>query len=190
MGTDQRTVLPKVTPIKHTDVPTQFLTMHHLENYSTTSFLIGIVNDSNHLSWIFSREGGKRDDAYNVRIGKNVPGGVAKSRDEIKYAKFVVLYQAEKETEGVFKTFRVKNIGEMPKERMIKTGYKNPHHDKYLCYFFDEEVTIGQNLDISKIIEDDRKAYFESIKNNRVFEPYPQRRPIYLDGKKLLYYRL
>ena len=72
---------------------------------------------------------------------------------------------------------------------MIKTGYKNPHHDKYLCYFFDEEVTIG-NLDISKIIEDDRKAYFEPIKNNRVFEPYPHGRPISLDGKKLLDYRL
>lgn len=189
LGTDPRTVLPEVTPIRHTDVPAQFLTMHYLENYPTTSFLIGIVNGDDHLGWIFSREGGKRDDAYNVRIGKDVSGGVVKSRDAIKHAKFVVLYMAGKETEGVYKAFRVKNIGEMTKDQMIKTGYKDPHHDKYLCYFFDEEITLG-NLDIKKIIEDDKKRFFDSIKNNPVYKRNPLGRPIYLDGKELIEYRL
>lgn len=188
LGTDPRKVLPEVKPVRHAEVPTQFLTMHYLENYPTTSFLIGIVNDDDHLNWIFSRQGGKRDDAYNVRIGKDVAGGVVKSRDEIRHAKFVLLYYAGKESEGIYKAFRVKNIGEMTKEQMIKTGYKNPHHDKYLCYFFDEEITLG-NLDIEKIIEDDRKQFFESIKNNHVYEPYPNGRPIYLEGKKLIEYR-
>ena len=189
LGTDPRTVLPEVTPVRHTDVPKQFLTMHHLENYPTTSFLIGIVNGYDHLGWIFSREGGKRDDAYNVRIGKDVPGGVVKSRDAIKHAKFVVLYMAGKETEGVYKAFRVKNIGEMTKDQMVRTGYKVPHHDKYLCYFFDEEITLG-NLDIKRIIEDDKKRFFDSIKNNPVYERYPLGRPIYLEGKELIDYRL
>lgn len=189
LGTDPRTVLPEVTPVRHTDVPKQFLTMHHLENYPTTSFLIGIVNGYDHLGWIFSREGGKRDDAYNVRIGKDVPGGVVKSRDAIKHAKFVVLYMARKETEGVYKAFRVKNIGEMTKDQMVRTGYKVPHHDKYLCYFFDEEITLG-NLDIKRIIEDDKKRFFDSIKNNPVYERYPLGRPIYLEGKELIDYRL
>ena len=177
LGTDPRRVLPEVKPVRHTEVPTQFLTMHYLENYPATSFLIGIVNDDDHLNWIFSRQGGKRDDAYNVRIGKDVVGGVVKSRDEIKHAKFVVLYCSGKESEGVYKAFRVKNIGEMTKEQIIRTGYKNPHHDRYLCYFFDEEVSLG-NIDIEKIIEDDRKMFLDSIKNNRVYEPYPYGRPI------------
>ena len=162
--------------------------MHYLENYPTTSFLIGIINDDDHLNWIFSRQGGKRDDAYNVRIGKDVAGGVVKSRDEIRHAKFVVLYYAGKESEGIYKAFRVKNIGEMTKEQMTKTGYKDPHHDKYLCYFFDEEITLG-NLDIEKIIEDDKNKFFESIKNNHVYEPYPNGRPIYMEGKMLIEYR-
>ena len=188
LGTDPRKVLPKVKPVRHVEVPTQFLTMHYLENYPTTSFLIGIVNDDDHLNWIFSRQGGKRDDAYNVRIGKDVVGGVVKSRDEIRHAKFVLLYYAGKESEGIYKAFRVKNIGEMTKEQMIKTGYKDPHHDKYLCYFFDEEITLG-NLDVEKIIEDDKKEFFESIKNNHVYEPYPNGRPIYMKGKELIEYR-
>lgn len=189
LGVDPKTMLPKVTPIERVEVPKQMLTMHHLENYPETSFLIGIVNDEDHLQWIFSREGGKRDDAYNVRIGKNVPGGVVKSRDEIKHAKFVVLYLAGREKEGIYKTFRVKNIGELTKEQMIKTGYKEPGHDKYLCYFFDEEVTIG-TIDIQRIIEDDQKAFFETKKNKSKDDEYPIGRPIYLNGARLIEYRM
>lgn len=181
--------LPVVIPKPRVAIPQKFLTMHYLENYPETSFLIGIINGDDHLEWVYSREGGKRDDAYNVRIGKDVSGGVVKSRDEIKHAKFVILYISGKEQEGVYKTFRVKNIGEMTKEQMIRTGYKDPHHDRYLCYFFDEEVTIG-NLDIAKIIADDKQAFFEKMKNEHVFEKYPSGRPIYLDGEKLLQYRL
>ena len=99
-----------------------------------------------------------------------------------------MLYYAGKESEGIYKAFRVKNIGEMTKEQMTKTGYKDPHHDKYLCYFFDEEITLG-NLDIEKIIEDDKNKFFESIKNNHVYEPYPNGRPIYMEGKMLIEYR-
>lgn len=184
LGVDPRTVLPEVTPIERVEVPKQMLTMHHLENYPETSFLIGRINDEAHLRWIYSRKGGKRDDAYNVRIGKNVPGGVVKSRDEIKHAKFVVLYMSGKEQEGVYKSFRVKNIGEMTKEHLIKTGYKDPHYDKYLCYFFDEEISLG-NLDIKRIIEDDKKEY----NNSHVLESYPSGRPIYMEGQKLIEYR-
>lgn len=189
LGVNPKKVLPKVIPIKRVEVPKQMLTMHHLENYPETSFLIGVVNDEDHLHWIFSREGGKRDDAYNVRIGKKISGGVVKSRDEIKHAKFVVLYMAGKTEGGVYKTFRVKNIGELTKEQMIKTGYKDPGHDKYLCYFFDEEVTIGK-LDIERIIEDDKTAFFEAAKNKPIKDDYPEGRPIYLNGRRLMEYRI
>ena len=114
--------LPVVIPKPRVAIPQKFLTMHYLENYPETSFLIGIINGDDHLEWVYSREGGKRDDAYNVRIGKDVSGGVVKSRDEIKHAKFVILYISGKEQEGVYKTFRVKNIGEMTKEQMKQSA--------------------------------------------------------------------
>lgn len=180
--------LPVVKPHARIEIPKKYLTMHYLENYPDTSFLIGIVNSEDHLKWIFGRDGGKRDDAYNVRIGKDVPGGVAKSRDEIRHAKFVILYLAGKEQEGVYKVFRVKNIGEMSKMQMVKTGYIDPHYDRYLCYFFDEEVTLG-NINIEKIIEDDKKAFIERTRFNHVLEKYPEGHPIYLEGSQLINYR-
>ena len=181
-------ILPVVKPHARVEIPKNFLTMHYLENYPDTSFLIGIVNGEEHLKWILGRDGGKRDDAYNVRIGKEVPGGVVKSRDEIRHAKFVILYLAGKEQEGVYKVFRVKNIGEMSKSQMVKTGYIDPHHDSYLCYFFDEEVTLG-NININKIIEDDKKAFIERTRFNHVLEKYPEGHPIYLEGRQLINYR-
>lgn len=180
--------LPIVKPHARIEIPKNFLTMHYLENYPDTSFLIGIVNGEDHLKWILGRDGGKRDDAYNVRIGKDVPGGVVKSRDEIRHAKFVLLYLAGKENEGVYKVFRVKNIGEMSKMQMVKTGYIDPHYDSYLCYFFDEEVTLG-NININKIIEDDKKAFIERTRFNHVLEKYPEGHPIYLEGRQLINYR-
>ena len=180
--------LPIVKPLARIEIPKNFLTMHYLENYPDTSFLIGIVNGEDHLKWILGRDGGKRDDAYNVRIGKDVPGGVVKNRDEIRHAKFVLLYLAGKENEGVYKVFRVKNIGEMSKMQMLKTGYIDPHYDSYLCYFFDEEVTLG-NININKIIEDDKKAFIERTKFNHVLEKYPEGHPIYLEGRQLINYR-
>ena len=184
LGKSPYEVLPPVTPQLHVAIPNSFLTMHYLENYSDTSFLIGVVNDSDHESWIFGREGGKRDDAYNVRIGKDVPGGVVKSRDEIKHAKFVILYRNGEEDLGIFKSFRVKNIGELTKEQMIKTGYKNPKHEKYLCYFFDEEVNLG-DFDVEGIINYDY-FYKSNQQSDRV---YPQGKPIYLQGKELIKFR-
>lgn len=178
--------LPTVVPHARIEVPKDFLTMHYLENYPETSFLIGVVKDKDHLNWIFSREGGKRDDAYNVRIGKDVRGGVVKSRDEIKHAKFVILYQEGFDDLGIYKAFRVKNIGELTKEQMISTGYKNPQHEKYLCYFFDEEVSLG-DFYVEDIINYDKEVFYRSRQNP--YELYPIGRPIYMLGKQLIKYR-
>jgi hypothetical protein len=175
-------ILPEVKPISQRYTPKKYLTIHHLDNYLDSSFLIGRVNGDDHVKWIHSREGRKRDDAYNVRIGKNVHGGVTKSRDEIRHAKFAILYKAGQEDKGVWKAFRVKNIGEMPKDNMIRTGYKNPKHDKYLCYFFDEEITLG-DFDIKAIIDADKND-FDSNKKDPL-EKYPDGRPIYMRGARL-----
>lgn len=175
--------MPIVEPRPHDVIPKQFLTMHYLENYPKATFLIGIVNGYEHLNWIFSRNGGKRDDAYNVRLGKDVHGGVVKSRDYVKHAKFVILYMdGEKK---VYKAFRVKNTGELSREQMISQGYLNPRHDKYFCYFFDEEITLG-DFDINEIIKTDKKKYEADTKQK---EEYAEGQPVFMSGEELIKFR-
>ena len=185
LGEDPQKILPNVDPIPHKETKRCYLTRHYLENYEDTFFLVGGFRDYQ-LEWMFGRAGGKRDDAYNVRIGKKTHGGVVKSRDEIKHAKFVILYEFGKESNGVYKTFRVKNTGELNKDDMIKYGYNNPGHDKYLCYFFDEEVYLGE-FNIEKIIEEDIRKYNKTKKKSQ--GSYPYGRPIYIEGKELIKFK-
>ena len=179
LGEDPRTLdkLPKVEPIQRVDVPEEFLTMHYLEKYPDAYILIGGYKGTEQLHWVFSRKGGKRDDAYNVRLGgKDVHGAVVKSRDYVKHAKFAILYDFEKRISRLY-TFRVKNTGEMTKEKMLQTGYDNPRHDRYFCYFFDEEITLGK-FDLEAILDEAKKK-----------EGYIEGQPIYLTGKELIAYR-
>ena len=187
LGVDPRTLPEDVMPIvearPHGVIPKEFLTMHYLENYPSATFLIGIVNGMDHLNWIFSRRGGKRDDAYNVRLGKEAHGGVVKSRDYVKHAKFVILYKVGENK--VYKAFRVKNTGELSREQMIKQGYLNPQHDKYFCYFFDEEITLGE-FDIQGILETDKKKYEADAKQK---EAYAEGQPVFVSGEELIKFR-
>ena len=181
--------MPIVEPRPHVEIPKQFLTMHYLENYQDTPILVGGFKGVDQLNWVFSRKGKKRDDAYNVRLGKDEHGGVVKSRDNIKHAKFVLLYEYGKENEGIRYTFRVKNTGEMQKQQMIDTGYVNPHHDEYFCYFFDEEISLGE-FDVRKIIEFDKEQYKkETEKDKKLPKDYTYGRPIYLSGRDLIKFR-
>lgn len=187
LGVDPRMLpeeqMPKVEPQPHYDIPKQFLTLHYLENYPDTTFLIGLVKGMDHLHWIFSRRGGKRDDAYNVRLGKDVEGGVVKSRDYVKHAKFVVLYMEGEDK--VYKAFRVKNTGELSKQQMLNTGYEEPRHDAYFCYFFDEEISLGE-FNIRKIIEDDKEKHLADHKQKN---KYAEGQPVYMTGRELIKYR-
>ena len=182
-------VMPIVEPQPHVEIPKQFLTMHYLENYQDTPILVGGFKGFDQLNWVFSRKGKKRDDAYNVRLGKDEHGGVVKSRENIKHAKFVLLYEYGKENEGIRFAFRVKNTGEMKKQQMIDTGYINPHHDSYFCYFFDEEISLGE-FDVNKIIEFDQEQYKkETEKDKKLPKDYTYGRPIYLYGRDLIKFR-
>lgn len=177
LGMNPESKLPVVEPIKRVDVPEEYLTLHYLEKYPDDYILIGGYNGWEQLNWVFSREGGKRDDAYNVRLGgKEVHGAVVKSRDYVKHAKFVILYDFNKQITRQY-TFRVKNTGEMSKEKMIATGYKCPRHDRYFCYFFDEEITLGK-IDLEAILNEAK------AKNG-----YIEGQPIYLTGRELIEYR-
>lgn len=92
---------------------------------------------------------------------------------EKHYPKFVILYDFNKQITRLY-TFRVKNTGEMSKEKMFETSYENPRHDRY---FFDEEITLGK-FDIESIIETESKkpGYVEGM-------------PIYLTGRELTKFR-
>lgn len=103
-------------------------------------------------------------------------GAVAKSRDYVKHAKFVILCDFNKQLTRHY-TFRVKNTGEMSKEKMLATGYENPRHERYFCYFFDEEITLSK-FDIDAIIETESKK-----------PEYVEGTPIYLKGGDLIKYR-
>ena len=182
-------VMPIVEPRPHVEIPKQFLTMHYLENYQDTPILVGGFNGVDQLNWVFSRKGKKRDDAYNVRLGKDEHGGVVKSRDYIKHAKFILLYEFGKENEGIRYAFRLKNTGVMTKQQMIDTGYVNPHHDEYFCYFFDEQISLGE-FDVTQIIEFDKEQYKQEVKKDKDLpEKYPKGRPVYLSGCDLIKFR-
>lgn len=177
LGMNPESKLPVVEPIKRVDVPEEYLTLHYLEKYPDDYILIGGYNGWEQLNWVFSRKGGKRDDAYNVRLGgKDVHGAVVKSRNYVKHAKFVILYDFNKQITRQY-TFRVKNTGEMSKEKMIATGYKCPRHDHYFCYFFDEEISLGK-FDLEAILNEAKSKH-----------GYIEGQPIYLTGRKLIEYR-
>ena len=74
------------------------------------------------------------------------------------------------------------------KEDLIKEGYPSPHHDRYYCYVFDEEVHLG-TFDIERVISTDRINYSSEIYQSRsITKKYPEGRPIFLKGNELLRY--
>ena len=187
LGADPKNVLPEVRPQPRREIPQRLLTLHYLENYPDTSFLIGGFREKQ-KAWMFGQQGGKVDDAYNVRLGIDVEGGVSRN-DILKQAKFVLLYEFDRENEGVFKAFRVKGYQEKSKEDLIKEGYPEPHHDRYYCYIFDEEVNLG-TFDIARIISTDRINYSSEIHQSRsITKKYPEGRPIFLKGSELITFR-
>lgn len=187
LGVNPQGLLPEVHPRPHKVVPKKLLTVHYLENYPDDSFLIGGFREEQ-KTWMFGQLGGKVDDAYNVRMGIDVEGGI-KRTDTLRQAKFVILYEFGKERMGIFKVFRVKGYQEKTKDDLIKEGYPSPHHDRYYCYVFDEEVNLGE-FDIERIISADRINYSSEIHQSRsLTKKYPEGRPIFLKGCELLRYR-
>ena len=193
LGVDPKGLLPIVQPRPHRDIPQKLLTFHYLENYPETSFLVGGFREDQ-KEWMFGRKGGKVDDAYNIRMGIDIEGGI-KRTDTLKQAKFVLLYEYEKEHEGVYKAFRVKGYQEKTKEDLIKEGYPSPHHDRYYCYIFDEEVNLGTfdeevnlgTFDIGRLISKDCINYASEIHQSRsITKKYPEGRPIFIKGSELL----
>lgn len=176
LGCSPETRLAGEEPVPTQIIPEQYLTQHWLENYPETYFLIGCYKDKEHHDWIFSRKGkDKRDDIYNVRIGKKREGGVVRTNAITRSPKFLVLYDFCEASS--YKVYRIRNNAVINKERIERSGYVNPQGD-YYCYILDEEVTLGK-LDVPKLIAD------ASVKDG-----YKPGMPLYVKGAELIQYRL
>jgi len=147
----------------------KFLTLHYLEKYQQQMILVGGYIGEEHLQWIT----GKNDRGsliYNVRLG-NVKGGQVKAQLDKKVVCFALLYDFSDITK--FKVFHVHHHATMTKERLKKTGYKlDTHAEKYFCYVFDEEVTLG-DIDITKLLSEHKSS----------------KAPVFVSGEEMMKYR-
>lgn len=81
--------------------------------------------------------------------------------------------------------FRVHHHATMTKERMLEAWYPkrdgsmSPMSDKYFCYVFDEEVTLG-DINLSELISKERIA---------MMGEYVEGAPIFKTGKEMIEYR-
>ena len=157
--------IPQEAPAPIPTTP-NFLTLHYLEKYQDKSILVGYYKDAKHLQWIL----GANDRGtllYNVRLGKNVHGGFIKNQLDKMVVSFVILYEYGHADDNKYRVFRVHHHATMTAERLKRSLYPSePTAEKYLCYVFDEEVSLG-NIDIAKLIskitdEDKEKPVFKT----------------------------
>ena len=78
------------------------------------------------------------------------------------------------EDDSKYVVYRVRSSQVWTKERMLGSGYADPHGD-YFCYVLDEEVSLGA-LDVSAI----RNKYKHLIDPEHSFSP------LYISGKQLM----
>ena len=92
LGTNPSTLssLPKVVPSPVEYIPNEFRTKYFFEAYMNSNFLVGCYKSTAHLNWIFGRTG-KRDNMYNIRIGKERDGSISKYKAK-KAPDFLFLY--------------------------------------------------------------------------------------------------
>ncbi|MCQ2218260.1 MAG: restriction endonuclease [Paludibacteraceae bacterium] len=148
-----------VDVVSRSATTTNFLTMHYLEKYLDKKILIGCYKSQEHLDWIL----GKNDRGtliYNVRLGKDVAGGQVKAQLDKMVVSFVIIYEYGKESENNYRVFHVHHHATMTADRLKKSLYPSePNAEKYFCYVFDEEVTLG-NLDITGLVSQDGSPVF------------------------------
>ena len=94
--------------------------------------LVGYYRDEDQLNWILSKK------HYNVRSGKD--RGSLDLSASVCTARFMLLYGKN----GVYKfSLKPNTLRIWDKQDMKNDGYKNPHHDFYLMFFLEEQLTKG-----------------------------------------------
>ncbi len=101
--------------------------------------LVGYYREESQLKWILNKK------HYNVRSGKD--RGSLNLSASVCGAKFMLLYGKS----GTYKfSMKPNSVRVWDKQDMIKDGYVNPHHDFYLVFFIEEQLTEGDfaNMEI------------------------------------------
>lgn len=94
--------------------------------------LVGYYRDEDQLNWILNKK------HYNVRSGKD--RGSLDLSASVCTARFMLLYGKK----GVYKfSLKPNTLRIWDKQDMKNDGYKNPHHDFYLMFFLEEQLTKG-----------------------------------------------
>ena len=169
--------LPKVTHTPMPSVPKQFLPQYFFEAFPNATFLIGCYKNKEHLNWIFGRTN-KRDNMYNIRIGKERSGGIAKHKAK-KAPDFLFLYNVENPTTEGLMMFKVRNAADTSLKFMQNTGYPNPQGN-YVSYILEDmPITFGE-FDIVALLEEYKSAHPDT----HIGEP------IFLTGKEIIKYRV
>lgn len=181
LGKDPSAVLPVVEPRPQRLTQRRRLTFHYVENYADDIFLIGGYREDQR-DWIFGDSARMVDPMYNVRLGKEVKGGI-NIQDTKRLAKFMLLYEIGTEHENRYRVFRIKGYQVMKKEELEALGYPNPQHDRYYCYVIDEEVAFVP-FAINRIISNNRINHRSPDGHG----DYPEGRPIFKTGKEMMGY--
>lgn len=170
--------LPKVvqTPIEY--VPNEFRTRYFFEAFMNSNFLVGCYKNTDHLNWIFGRVG-KRDNMYNIRVGKDRDGSVSKHRAK-KAPDFLFLYNVEEPTTEGLMMFKIHNAADTPYEFMKKTHYPGLQEGRnYVSYILEQSpITFGE-IDIVSLLNDYKASHPD----------YKKGEPIFMLGKNLKPYR-
>ena len=179
LGTDPRTILKPVTQPAPIAAAPSLLTIHHIQRYLNSHFLIGCYHSDEQLAWIMGNND-KGTNLYNVRLKRRgeeprkgaLPPTYLAGLD----VKFVVLYRDGEENKNEYRVFHVHHHATMTEERMRQALYPNPEGN-YFCFVFDEEVQLSSKIKLLDIIADAKSQ-----------SGYEDGMPIFRTGEELLNY--
>ncbi len=179
LGTDPRTILEPVNHSAATAVTPSLLTIHHIQRYPNSHFLIGCYHSDEQLAWIMGKND-KGTNLYNVRLKRRgeearegtLPPTYLAGLD----VKFVVLYRDGEENKNEYRVFHVHHHATMTEERMRQALYPNPEGN-YFCFVFDEEVQLSQRINLIDVIASAKKR-----------PDYVAGMPIFESGEELMNY--
>ena len=179
LGTDPRTILKPVAQPAAVAATPSFLTMHHIQRYPNSHFLIGCYHSDEQMAWIMGKND-KGTNLYNVRLKRRgeepregaLPPTYLAGLD----VKFVVLYRIGEENKNEYRVFHVHHHATMNEERMRHALYPEPEGN-YFCFVFDEEVQLSPKIKISDIIADAKAV-----------PDYVEGMPVFKTGEEILKY--
>jgi hypothetical protein len=164
------------SPVEY--IPNEFRTKYFFEAYMNSNFLVGCYKSTDHLNWIFGRNG-KRDNMYNIRIDKERDGSISKYKAK-KAPDFLFLYNVDEPTTEGLMMFKIHNAADTPYEFMKKTNYPGLVEGRnYVSYILEQDSITFGDIDIVQLLNDYKTSH----------QDYKKGEPIYMLGRDLKQYR-